>query len=304
MPQKQNRRESIACFGESLWDLLPRGLFLGGAPLNVSYHLSCNGALALPISAVGRDFLGDEALRRISQWTLDSRFIARHSALPTGTVQATLDKKGIARYRIAENVAWDNIHLSRSLLSEPAPRALVFGTLALREELNQKALQRLIKAWPSTLRVLDINLRAPFDREEILAFALEHDQVVKLNDEELARMVGKKTTTASRLERTSRKFAESNGLTRVCVTAGAAGAGLLWDGNWYWENSRPTPVRDTVGAGDAFLAALLSAILIRAKPPAQSLAAACRLGEFVASRDGATPNYSFDRQGNPCDKVR
>lgn len=299
MPQKQNRPVSVACFGESLWDLLPRGLFLGGAPLNVSYHLSRNGARALPISAVGRDFLGAEALRRIAQWALDSRFINRDTTLPTGTVQATLDPKGAARYQIAENVAWDRICVSSALLSHPAPAALVFGTLALREEPNRKAFQRLIKAWPSSLRVLDLNLRAPFDRNETVAFALKHAQVVKLNDEELSRMVGQVSKTPTRLQRAAREFADLHRLARVCVTAGASGAGLLWDGDWDWEDSRPTVVRDTVGAGDAFLAALLAAIVIKSKPAPAALASACRLGEFVASHDGATPSYSLDGRGNP-----
>lgn len=299
MSQDSHDRISILCFGECLWDVLPRGIFLGGAPLNVAYHLSRHGVRSVPVSAVGTDFLGDEAIRRINQWDVDARFVSRCTGVSTGTVSATFDRKGAARYRIAENAAWDRISLSGVLLRQPAPAAIVFGTLALRETLNRRALHRLATVWPLALRVLDLNLRAPFDRGEAITFALKQAQVVKLNDAELARMVPVSSPTAVQWERSARKFAERYAMKRVCVTAGAAGAGLLWDERWYWEEGRPTVVRDTIGAGDAFLAALLAALLGEHRSPARALASACRLGEFVASRDGATPSYVLDARRRP-----
>jgi len=98
-----------------------------------------------------------------------------------------------------------------------------------------------------------------------------------------------------------RRFAGDNAITRVCVTAGARGAGLWWDGDWFWEDAQPVAVRDTVGAGDAFLGALLGALFVRHASPAAALAQACRMGEFVASRDGATPAYRLDTHGQPRD---
>jgi fructokinase len=291
----------IATFGEALWDILPRGIFLGGAPLNVAYHLACNGVQAYPITAVGQDFLGAEILRRLAAWRIDTRFVAQLPRSPTGTVRATLDAAGVATYDIARDVAWDRIPVTAPLLKCTPPAALVFGSLALRENPNRLALEKLCRAWPSTLRVLDINLRPPFDQRDAIAFALKLAQLVKLNDEELARLTAAPTGSLAQLRSATGKFAATHGLTRVCVTAGARGAGLWWEGNWIWSPGRKVLVRDTVGAGDSFLGALLASLLLRDLPPAQALARACRLGEFIASRDGATPPYRFNAKGQPVD---
>jgi fructokinase len=290
---------TIACFGEALWDVLPRGMFLGGAPLNTAYHLSRQGVRAVPVTALGCDFLGDEIVRRLAAWKIDRRGVAQLPGVPTGTVRASLDERGNARYRIAKHVAWDSIPV-KALLSRPAPRATVFGSLALRGPHNRRALGQLLAAWTGTQRVLDLNLRTPFDRGEGVAFALRHADVVKLNDDELARMIGGKLGKSSRrLEQGARRFAERHVLARICVSAGPHGAGLLWNGAWHWEPARPVRVRDTIGSGDAFLAGFLAALLGREESPQVALATACRFGEFVASSDGATPPYRCDERGRP-----
>jgi fructokinase len=289
---------TIACFGEVLWDLLPQGIFLGGAPLNVAYHASRQGVTALMVSAVGRDFLGDEARRRIAAWGLNDRWIGRCKGQPTGTVRVALDAAGIARFRIEKNVAWDWIAPPATRL-QFAPAAIVYGSLALRSASNRRALARLFATLPDAWRVLDLNLRAPFDRGAAVAFALRHATVVKLNDDELARMTGRKARTPAGLAAAAQRFARAHGVHRVCVTAGARGAGLWWDGAWHWAPARRVQVCDTVGAGDAFLAALLAALLLRRAAPRRALADACRLGEFVAASDGATPPYRCDARGRP-----
>lgn len=294
---------SVVCFGEALWDILPRGIFLGGAPLNVAYHLSQLDVRAIPVSAVGRDFLGDEALQRVTDWRVTTEFVARRRRRPTGTVRVKLSADGVARYDIARRVAWDRIEASRGLRRMPAPAAIVYGTLALRESSNRITLMDLLAKWPRTLRVLDLNLRVPFDHGVGVKFALSHAQLVKLNDEELARVTGKPVATQSQLQAATRHFAERHRATRVCVTAGARGAALLWSQDWFWEPGRAVAVRDTVGAGDAFLAALLAAVLKRNESPASALKSACRLGEFVASRDGATPPYESDARGQPYETI-
>lgn len=295
-------RPAVVCFGEALWDVLPRGLFLGGAPLNVAYHLSRQGVAAAIVTAVGRDFLGDEAVRRVAAWHLESAGLGR-TRRPTGVVRAQLDAQGVATYEIVRQVAWDAIPWPARLARRPAPAALVFGTLVLREQPNRRVLERLLAAWPAALRVLDLNLRAPFDGPGVIAYALRHAQVVKLNDTELARLAGRESLSVAALPQAARRFAGDHGLTRVCVTAGARGAGLWWEGNWYWENGRAVKVRDTVGAGDSFLGSLIGGLLVRGAEPRAALAAACRVGEFVAARDGATPAYTIDRQGRPHDEL-
>jgi fructokinase len=269
----------------------------------VTYHLSRCGVMVLPISAVGRDFLGDEIVRRIESWGVDSRFVGRLAGRGTGTVRARLESSGAARYAIAEHVAWDRIPISATLRRRRAPAAIVFGTLALRGGGNRRALADLLDAWPASLRVLDLNLRHPFDRGAGVAFALSRAQFVKLNDEELARMTRASVSTGPQIESAARRFAGRHRLPRVCVTAGQRGAGLLWANEWHWQRGRRVAVRDTIGAGDGFLAALLAALVVRQESPRRALATACRLGEFIATRDGATPPYWCDERGRPHEPI-
>ncbi len=292
-------RPSIACFGEVLWDCLPRGIFLGGAPMNVAYHLSRLGPAPLLISAVGRDFLGAEARQRLATWGLDLSLFS-HSRRATGTVHAVLDQHGIARYTFDRDSAWDAITVSGARLRRtPPPAALVFGTLALRRSENRRTLASLLAAWPDALRVVDLNLRPPFDRPGVIAWALARATLLKVNTEELQRLVRVRRHAPDGWAHAARRLARRHRLDRLCVTAGARGAGLLWDGAWAWADARPVEVRDTVGAGDAFLAALLDGLLLRGETPAGALDRACRLGEFVASQDGATPAYRCDDRGRP-----
>lgn len=294
---------TIACFGEILWDCLPRGLFLGGAPINAAYHLSRHSVRAIPISAVGRDFLGDEARRRLTAWNLEARFVPRNSRLPTGIVRASLDARGAPTYQIIRDVAWDRIAPSRTLFQIAQPDAIVFGTLALRDAPNRHALTRLLAVWPDAMRVVDLNLRPPFDRRGPIAFVLRLAGFVKLNDLELGHLTGAPVKSPRALARAVRAFAHEHRLHRVCVTAGARGAGLWWDDSWFWEDARTVRVRDSVGAGDAFLGGLLAALLLRQATPAAALASACRMGEFVAARDGATPPYRCDATGRAVDAM-
>lgn len=302
-PRRNDRRDvpGVVCFGEVLWDCLPRGLFLGGAPANAGYHLARQGLRVVPVSAVGGDFLGDEAIRRMEAWGADPRFVSRHRQRPTGTVRPVLDRRGGATYQFARDVAWDRIPAPPVLRRSAAPAALVYGTLALRETPNRRALTSLFEAWPGAWRVVDLNFRPPYATKSVIAFALAHAQFVKLNDDELAQLAGETARSPAALGRAAGAVARRHRIEHLCVTAGARGAGLWWKGAWHWEQARPVEVRDTVGAGDAFLGGLLGALLARQSNPASALASASRMGEFVASRDGATPPYRLDADFLPHD---
>lgn len=291
-------RTCLATFGEALWDVLPKGIFLGGAPLNVAYHLSRHGAQVVPVTAVGTDFLGDEVVRRVSEWGIDPATVSQLRGRPTGTVRATLDARGNASYRFAANVAWDRIPVLPVLKRRATPAAVVYGTLALRSPSNRRALTHLFRAWPGALRVLDLNLRPPFDRAAAIDFALRQAHVLKLNEDELATLTGGGRGRGD-LEQRARRLARRYHVPRVCVSAGSRGAGLLWHDTWHWEHGRPVQVRDTIGAGDAFLAAFLAALILREETPEQALIRACRMGEFVAGQDGATPEYRCEAGGTP-----
>ncbi|MGF1679194.1 MAG: carbohydrate kinase [Candidatus Methylacidiphilales bacterium] len=279
----------VLCFGEVLWDCLPAGLFLGGAPINVAYHLHRLGTAVLPVTAVGDDFLGGEICRRLDTWKMDVRGIHVAPGLPTGVVIASLDEGGSAAYTIPGDSAWDHIELTQQVQkSAPDAAAIVFGSLALRGENNRWVLEALRGSAPDALIVLDVNFRPPHDDLQ-LAFTLmrsmsSHRALVKVNHHEAARLSG---GGSADYETNARWISHETGVNSVCVTAGAEGAGLWYQEAWHWEKARPVHVVDTVGAGDAFLAALLHGLLREPHRPMEHLAAACRSGERVAGLPGA-----------------
>jgi len=283
---------SVTCFGEILWDFLPGGAFPGGAPCNVAYHLHGLGARVQLVSAVGCDLLGDELLRRLRQWGLGLDGIARNRDRPTGSVRATLGAAGDAHYAIAGDVAWDGIPAGAPVL-EAAARAdaFVFGSLAQRSAFNRATLDRLLAVLPArALRIFDVNLRAPYDDLPRVRALARQATVLKLNSAEAARLA-RGSAAPDDGEAQARALAAEFGCDRIVVTAGARGAGLLHGADWTWEPGRPVTVVDTVGAGDAFLASFALHLLAGRHTDHEILARACRLGEWVASRPGATPAY-------------
>ncbi|HEV7402269.1 MAG TPA: carbohydrate kinase [Chthoniobacteraceae bacterium] len=291
--------ESFA-FGEILWDCLPSGRHAGGAPFNVCAHLTQLDCAAALISSVGRDPLGDEILQVAVEKGVDTRLITRaRIGLPTGTVNATIDAQGNATYDIVQPVAWDEIFVSEQVLEAVAQaRAFVFGSLAGRSPYNLEQLDQLL-ALPGPVKFFDVNLRPPFADPKLVLDLAQRADVIKLNDDEVGRlaawlqtgaMTGPTPRDAESLGDACARVAAETATRRICVTRGPDGAAL-------WEGGRlvcvPAPhveVRDTVGAGDAFMAGLMRG-LTNGLAIRQVLESACRLGAFVASHDGATPIF-------------
>jgi fructokinase len=282
----------VLCFGEVLWDFLPHGTFPGGAPFNVAYHLHRLAVPVCPISAVGRDDGGDQLLQRLAQWGVNTAAITRHASWPTGRVSATLSSRGDAHYVIARDVAWDRITIGSDTLKIAATSpALVFGSLALRSVENRVALKQLLAALPTKAwRVFDVNLRAPHDDLSLVREFASCANVLKLNAAEAARLVDAPESPGHE-ETHARALAAQFSAACICITAGERGAGLLQADRWTWVSAHRIDVADTVGAGDAFLAAFLAALLRKTYTDTAMLSMACRLGEWVASRPGATPAY-------------
>ncbi len=282
----------VLCFGEMLWDILPTGAFPGGAPFNVAYHLAQHGADVHLVSAVGRDILGDELLHRLAAWHVSMRAVARLARFPTGVVRVSLAPNGDARFAIETKVAWDHIPATAEMLrTAVCADALVFGSLAQRSAANRVSLSRLLATLPKkALRVFDVNLRPPHDDLTLVRKLARRATVLKLNSDEAARLAGA-TPRANHEEAHARALAADTGCAIVVVTAGARGAGLLRGRRWHWEPARPVRVADTVGAGDAFLAALVAHVLAGNLSDAACLARACRIGEWIATQRGATPPY-------------
>ena len=279
-------RTEVLCVGEVLWDALPSGLFLGGAPFNVACHLRAAGTPVAMVSRVGDDQLGREALRRADRHGVRTDLIQTDAERPTGFVRVDVDTAGTPTYEILAPAAWDAIDLTDTLLARAADaRAIVFGTLAQRNERSRRAIREL---WSSrALMVYDVNLRPPFDDREIVRTSLERADVVKLSESELASIaewLGLRGTPREMMASLARTFTCSV----VCITRGSRGAALWHDGAWSEHPGFTVKVRDTVGAGDAFLAALLAGLLAGTSD-AGLLEHANRAGAHVATQLGAVP---------------
>ncbi|MDH3252928.1 MAG: carbohydrate kinase [Ignavibacteria bacterium] len=279
--------KTVICFGEVLWDSMPQGLFLGGAPLNVAYHLSRLGCEALMVSTVGDDVLGEEVLDRMKAFGLSTEHIAVSGALRTGLVKVQLDRAGNASYTIIDPAAWDKIDVPDDLVRKTSSaQALVFGSLAMRHEHNIHQLSRLLDL-PGILKVFDVNLRPPFDNMDLVFALARRADVLKLNEEELSRLTGLESGTEGAVVDLARR----SGVKRICVTLAARGALLYDNGQWFPGKAEPVEVRDTVGAGDAFLASFVLSMLSGRVDYSVEMAKACRLGAFIATQYGATPEY-------------
>ena len=291
--------DEFYAFGEILWDCLPSGRHAGGAPFNVASHLAQLGVAASLVSAVGQDALGDEILQVARDKNVDTRFVSRvRAGLPTGTVAVRVDGAGNATYELAQPVAWDEIRVPAAVLAAvEKSRAFIFGSLAGRSPYNLEQLDGLL-ALRGPVKFFDVNLRPPFAEPPRVVELARRADVLKLNHDEVGRLATYLRTgeaapgaPASRLDEVAAACAVLAGATaarRVCVTMGAAGA-VLWDGGRILHALAPSViVRDTVGAGDAFMAALMVGLTHGADPQVV-LDTACQLGAYVASHHGATP---------------
>jgi fructokinase len=284
-----NRPPRIVSLGEVLWDLLPSGAQLGGAPGNFACHCRALGAEAALVSCVGADDLGDKALHHLSARGVDVSAIARAGQFPTGTVAVELAADGQPKFTIREQVAWDRLAATEPALKlASAADVVCFGSLAQRTPAAREALRKLVQAAPpSALRVCDINLRAPFVSPEIIAGSLELANVLKLNETELPVLAPQFALRGSAEEQLDH-LAEQFGLHTVALTLGASGSRVRRAGTWTFEPGRAVRVVDAVGAGDAYTAALVMGLL-QAWPTSELMAAATEIAAYVCTQPGATP---------------
>jgi fructokinase len=277
----------ILCVGEVLWDALPEGLFLGGAPFNVACHLRAAGAPVSMVSRVGNDRLGEEVLRRTARYGVGVDLLQVDDTLPTGFVRVTVDDAGIPTYEIVEPAAWDAIVPSDALRARATEaRAIVFGSLAQRHATSRRTIERLLDT--EALKVFDANLRPPYDDREIVRRSLNRADVVKLSHGEM-RQVADWFDLGGDLRTSAAALAESFACSVVCITRGSDGAGLWRDGSWTEHPGFKVEVRDTVGAGDAFLAVLLVGLLAGGESGVL-LQNANLIGAYVATQFGALPS--------------
>lgn len=283
--------KSVICFGEVLWDILPTGQQPGGAPFNVAVHLHQLGQPVELISRVGDDELGRELLAFIESKGLSTAHVQQGHTHLTGVVKANVDDANEVVYKIVQPVAWDYIQYEPALAELVAQAdVLVYGSLVARQSGSRETLYRLLEN--AQFRVFDVNLRPPHYTKEITKYLLDKSHLVKMNHHELAEIMewfgrGPVHDRAEAMQ----WLAERYQLQAVCVTCGADGA-MLWTGRrLYRAPGLPVQVRDTIGSGDAFLAALLKGWLAAEEPEAM-LRFACAAGALVATHQGATPTIT------------
>eukprot|EP00804_Cyclotella_cryptica_P007088 CCRYP_014515-RA/>CCRYP_014515-RA protein AED:0.01 eAED:0.01 QI:87/1/1/1/1/1/2/3376/443 len=334
----------VLCLGETLWDSLPSGMYLGGAPTNVAVHLASllrrrdrgrgSGGVAV-VTCLGDDALGREARRRLEWRGVRMDYVQFHGEWETGMAIATIDQNGDAVYEFNTPAAWDGLDMNEPLVSNllrshendsTSTRVYIMGTIAARLQFEHGAtsastLTAVRNNAPEGSVVLDVNLRSPwYNPRHVLELArgecssskdAKKLALLKLNEEELvvledwcgfkAECSDENGLTGTMLKNRMKQLASSLNSLRICVTRGANGAALWCDGasdsndDVFHENTgysmESSGDCDTVGAGDAFLAALVNSLFILDEDPGVALARACALGGYVAGCRGATPSH-------------
>lgn len=280
----------VVGMGEALWDVLPEGKKIGGAPANFAYHVSQFGLNSCVVSAVGNDALGNEIIENFTSKGLNQ--LIEKVPYPTGTVQVEIDQAGIPQYEIKENVAWDNIPYTANLeVVASRTKAVCFGSLAQRNVVSRNTINRFLDAMPKsddTLVVFDVNLRQGFYNKEILCNSMTRCNILKINDEELvtvSRMFG---YPGIDLQDKCWILLGKYNLKMLILTCGINGSYVFTPGTVSFQPTPRVEVADTVGAGDSFTAAFISSI-IKGKSVAEAHSLAVQTSAFVCTKKGAMP---------------
>jgi fructokinase len=283
-------KKKVVGLGEVLWDLLPGGACLGGAPANFAYITALMGNQGIVASRVGEDSRGIEALRRMEELGLDIDHVQTDRSHPTGTVNVEVDGNGQARYEILHPVAWDFLEWTEDWqkLAKQAD-AVCFGSLAQRSGASQATIRKFLKATsPGTLKVFDVNLRQSYYSQEVLAESMQLADIIKLNDEELPKIMGLSNLVYKDELSSAKKLIEKYALKVVCVTRGGRGSLLVRGKDVSEHPGFKVRVADTVGSGDAFTAGLVHEYLHGASLGLMNEVANL-VGAWVASEVGAMP---------------
>ncbi len=285
-----HEKYTIVGLGELLWDLFASGKQLGGAPANFAYITNLLGDTGIPASRVGQDALGDEALKRLSKLELSAAFVQSDPIYPTGVVKVEIGDGGQPRFQILEPVAWDFMEWAvdwQRLASEAD--AVCFGSLAQRSARSRTTIRNfLYTTRREAVRIFDVNLRQNFYSREVLEESMKLATIVKLNHEELPKIMRIFELENGGEQDAAQRLLSLHNLKLVCVTRGNCGSLLISPDEGNEHPGFEVKVADTVGAGDAFTAALVHGYL-RKTPLAQINETANRVGAWVASQSGATP---------------
>ena len=286
----------IVGLGEALWDVLPEGKKLGGAPANFAYHAGQFGLDTLAISAVGEDQLGDETLSALEEKGL--KYIMPRVPFPTGTVQIELDAQGVPAYEIREGVAWDNIPFTSEMEKVARScKAVCWGSLAQRHEVSRNTIHRFLDATPPTcLKIFDINLRQTFYDEEVIRASLKRCNILKINDEELVTIGRLFGYPGLDMSNKCWLILGKYNLDMLVLTCGVNGSYVFKPGAMTFLETPKVDVADTVGAGDSFTASFCAAIL-KGLSVSDAHQLAVETSAYVCTCNGAMPRIPTELTG-------
>ena len=281
--------------GELLWDMLPEGKQLGGAPANFAYHAAQLDNQGIIASRIGNDAAGEEMLARLQQNSLPTCYVQHDETHPTGRVDVRIDAQGQPSFIINENVAWDFLALNQQWQALAARAdAVCFGSLAQRSAVAQITIHGFLKRCrQAALKIFDANLRQKFFSSAVITQSLALANVVKVNEEEFRRLSALLAIEAASDIKNARQLLVLYNLDLVCITKGPRGSLLVNREGFFEHPGIPVKVRDAIGAGDAFTAAMAHHYL-RGASLERISQAANRLGSWVATQAGATPK--IDRE--------
>ena len=279
----------VVGLGEALWDVLPDGRKLGGAPANFAYHAGQFGLNAIAVSALGEDKLADETIAQLEEKGL--HYCMPRVPYPTGTVQVELDDEGVPTYDIKENVAWDNIPFTPELQAiAENTRAVCWGSLAQRNVVSRQTIYKFLDATPKDcMKIFDINLRQTFYTKEVICESMKRCNVMKINDEELiviGRMFG---YPGLDIENKCWLILGKYDLDMLVLTCGVNGSYVFTPGRVSFQKTPVVEVADTVGAGDSFTGSFCASIL-EGKSVAEAHKLAVEVSAFVCIQPGAMPD--------------
>ncbi len=283
-------KADLVCFGELLWDMLPNGKVVGGAPFNIVNRADSLGLDAYIITSIGQDALGDELVAIVANKVNHTQFIQRHASLETSKVEITLSAKGEPNYNIVRPVAWDDIQLDQDVINlVTSSKAFAYSSLALRDERSRDTLFSLLPY--ASNKICDINLRTGNYEKSTIMQMVESADTLRMNETELEMLVnwlGYSTRSQKDQIIAIQKHYNYN---EVIATLGSEGA-ICYDGDSFFNQSVFTVIiKDTVGAGDGFLAAYITRKL-KGDIIEDALRYACAIGSITASKSGGTPDIS------------
>jgi fructokinase len=284
--------KKVLCFGEALWDNFPDYKEIGGAPLNVAFHLKKLGVKTEFITRVGEDKMGSQILEFLNKVNFDNSLIQIDKKFNTGEVNISLDKSKSANYIIKYPCAWDKIEMSDHYIKVVKNSDFfVFGSLISRDKISRETLLKLIDH--ANFKIFDVNIRDPYYDFELISFLMQKSNMIKFNEEELERISKDLGVISNSIENKIIEISKMTSTELICLTLGEKGV-VFYDSKFHYQDAINTKVLNTVGAGDSFLAMLIEGIISNKKPEL-FLKRAAALSSFVCSKYGPNPEYNKDQ---------